>query len=162
MRPQANAPILALSTDTSEGALVAALDAGADDFMSQPLRENELRARVNALVRRGRNRSSRSDLIVCDELTIDVDKRRVSLAGQDVRLTRTEFEILLFLAQNRGNVLAQETILSQVWGPHHGEYVQTLRVHIGHIRRKVERDSSTPRYVLTESGVGYLFRAEGA
>ncbi len=162
VRAAAGTPVLALSTDTREEALVAALDAGADDFIAYPLRPNELRARVNALVRRVREALPAKELIVCDELTINAARRRVSRSGRDIHLTRTEFEILHFLARRRGKVQRQETILAQVWGPYHGEYVQTLRVHIGHIRHKIEMDPSAPHYIETEPGVGYRFRAENA
>lgn len=150
-------PILAVAPNSDEGALVRALDEGADDVLPKPVRSEELKARVRALLRRSRSAEISAPQIVLGELRIDGARRKVTLGGEPVALTRKEYDILLFLAVRRGAVQAQEAILDAVWGPHHGEYVQTLRVHIGHIRQKIERDPSQPRFILTEPGVGYRF-----
>lgn len=157
IREKYSYPILAVSTTPDEGALVRALDEGADDVLAKPLRADELKARIRALLRRSRSTAIAAPQIVCDGLRIDVARRRVTVDGELVSLTRTEFEILLFLALRQDSVQTQETILRAVWGVHHGQYVQTLRVHIGHIRQKIERDPSQPRYILTEPGIGYRF-----
>jgi two-component system KDP operon response regulator KdpE len=150
-------PILAVAETSDEQALVRALDEGADDVLCKPLRADELRARVRVLLRRSRTAEIGASQIVCGPLHIDGARRKVTLGGEPVSLTRTEFDILLFLAVRRDAVQSQETILRAVWGVHHGQYVQTLRVHVGHIRQKIEADPSRPRYILTEPGIGYRF-----
>lgn len=150
-------PILAVAPGSDERALVRALDEGADDVLSKPIRGEEFKARVRALLRRSRSAEIGASQIAIGELRIDGARRKVTLGNEPVALTRKEFDILLFLAARHGVVQPQENILDAVWGPHHGEYVQTLRVHIGHIRQKIERDPSRPRYVLTEPGIGYRF-----
>lgn len=150
-------PILAVAPSSDEGCLVRVLDEGADDVLAKPLRNEELKARVRALLRRLRSAVIDATQLSFGELRIDGARRRVTLRHEAVPLTRKEFDILLFLGMRRGAVQPQETILDAVWGPHHGEYVQTLRVHIGHIRQKIECDPSQPRYILTEPGIGYRF-----
>jgi two-component system KDP operon response regulator KdpE len=157
IRERYSYPILAVSTTRDERVLIRALDEGADDVLAKPLRTDELKARIRALLRRSRSAEITAPQIACGALRIDGARRKVTVDKQPVSLTRTEFDILLFLAVRRGVVQSQETILRAVWGLHHGEYVQTLRVHIGHIRQKIERDPSRPRYVLTEPGIGYRF-----
>lgn len=150
-------PILAVCTFPDERALIRALDEGADDVLTKPLRDDELKARVRALLRRSRCAEITTSQIACGALRIDTARRKVSRDGKPISLTRTEFDILQFLAVRRDTVQSQETILRAVWGQHHGQYVQTLRVHIGHIRQKIERDPSRPQYILTEPGIGYRF-----
>lgn len=157
IREKYSCPILAVSTTSDERVLIRALDEGADDVLAKPLRDEELKARVRALLRRSRTSGIASPQIVCGALQIDVARRKVIVDNEPVALTRTEFDILLFLALHPDSVHTQETILRAVWGVHHGQYIQTLRVHIGHIRQKIERDPTQPRYILTEPGVGYLF-----
>ncbi len=149
--------ILVVSPSHDEDSLVAMLDSGADDYVAAPVRPGELKARVRALLRRGHVPAQFDEILVFGGLEINVPRRRVSKDGERRRLTRTEFDILLFLARRSDRIQTQEAILKGVWGPHHGEYVQTLRVHIGHIRRKLERTPSRPQYVVTEPGVGYYF-----
>jgi two-component system KDP operon response regulator KdpE len=157
IRERHDYPILAVTETPDEPVLVRALDEGADDVVARPLRGEELKARVRALLRRSRSTAIAAPVIACGALRIDTARRRVTLDQEPVSLTRMELDILLFLAVRRGCVQSQETILRAVWGIHHGEYIQTLRVHIGHIRQKIEADPSRPRYVLTMPGVGYLF-----
>jgi two-component system KDP operon response regulator KdpE len=140
-----------------EKGLVRALDEGADDVLTKPLQMDELKARVRPLLRRSWLAEIPKPQIACGALRIDVPRRKVTVDGESVSLTRTEFDIVLFLAVRRGTVQPQEAILQAVWGPHHGRYVQTLRVHIGHIRRKIEAEPSQPKYILTEPGIGYIF-----
>lgn len=162
VRSQFPNPILAMSSQLDEDILIAALDSGADDFLAKPFRVDELRARIRALLRRSSPLQPAEELIECGDLRIEVPRRRVLIGGKPAPLTRTEFDILLFLALRPNRIQPQERILQAVWGPHHGEYVQTLRVHIGHIRRKLESEPSRPEYVLTEPGVGYYFSCPGA
>lgn len=150
-------PVLAVSETPDEPALVRALDEGADDVLAKPLRGDELKARIRALLRRSRSAEISAPQISCGALRIDGARRRVTVDGEPVSLTRTEFDILLFLAVHWDSVQTQETILRAVWGRHHGQYVQTLRVHVGHIRQKLEKDPSRPRYILTQPGIGYRF-----
>ena len=126
-------------------------------MLAKPLRSDELKARIRALLRRSRSAEITAPQIACGALRIDGARRKVTLSGEPVSLTRTEFDILLFLAVRRGSVQSQETILQAVWGGHHGQYVQTLRVHIGHIRQKIEKDPSQRKYILTEPGIDYRF-----
>ena len=150
-------PILAVAATPDEEALVRALDEGADDVLSLPLRGDELKAHVRALVRRSWSAEIHAPQIACGGLRIDGARRKATVNGDPVSLTRKEFEILLFLAVRRGSVQPQQAILRAVWGLHHGQYVQTLRVHVGHIRQKIEADPSRPKYLLTEPGIGYVF-----
>lgn len=152
-------PILVVSAKRDERSLVAMLDSGADDYVVAPVRADEFRARVRAILRRGNATVPVNPPLLFGELEIDIVKRRVKRAGRHVPLTRTEFDILLVLAQHRDQIQSQETILRLVWGPYHGEYIQTLRVHIGHIRSKLESVPSRPQYILTEPGVGYWFNS---
>ena len=148
-------PVVSPSHD--EDSLVAMLDSGADDYVAAPVRPGELKARVRALLRRGHVPEQFDEILVFGGLEINVPRRGVSKDGERRQLTRTEFDILLFLARRSNRIQTQEEILKGVWGPHHGEYVQPLPVHIGHIRRKLERIPSRPQYVVTEPGVGYYF-----
>ena len=151
-------PILVLSGNGEEATIVKALDLGADDYLTKPFRSSELLARLRALVRRMRSTVAEAETLAIGELAIDFARRRIQRGDDEIRLTRTEFDIVAFLVRNLDRVVTADMILQQVWGPHHGEYAQTLRVHIGHIRKKIEDDPSSPRHLLTESGVGYRFR----
>ena len=150
-------PILILSGHDEEDVVVEALDLGADDYLTKPFRPKELRARVRALERRTlESRPSRA-VLQCGELRIDFAWRRVSREGREIRLTRTEFDILAFLVLKRNTVVTPNAVMEKVWGAHQGDYVQTIRVHVGHIRKKIEPEPSKPKYLLTEAGVGYRF-----
>lgn len=149
-------PILVLSGLGDEETIVSALDRGADDYLIKPFRSEEFLARLRALMRRVPTDIEEPTLTIGD-VTLDLLQREVGVRGEPVHLTRTEFDILAHLVANRHRVVASETLLKAVWGPHHGEYAQTLRVHIGHIRKKVERDPSAPEYVMTAVGIGYRF-----
>lgn len=159
MHTGSSTPILVVSAKRDERNLVAMLDSGADDYIVTPVRADEFRARVRAILRRANLSTPVSPPLLLGDLKIDVAKRRVTRAGKHVPLTRTEFDILLVLTQRRDEVQPQETILRLVWGPYHGEYVQTLRVHIGHIRGKLESVPSRPQYIRTAPGVGYWFNS---
>ncbi|MEZ5365876.1 MAG: response regulator transcription factor [Bryobacterales bacterium] len=150
-------PILVLSGLGDEATIVAALDRGADDYLTKPFRSEEFLARLRALMRRAAHDDVQETVIGVGALRIDLRTREVQVNGEDVHLTRTEFDILAHLASNRDRVVTSESLLRAVWGPHHGEYAQTLRVHVGHIRKKIERNPSEPEYVLTALGVGYRF-----
>jgi two-component system KDP operon response regulator KdpE len=150
-------PILVLSALGDESTIVSALDRGADDYLTKPFRSEEFLARLRALMRRTKTEDANEPSVKVGGLTIDLLQREVYVQGKLVHLTRTEFDILAYLAQNRDRVVTSDSLLKAVWGPHHGEYAQTLRVHVGHIRKKIERNPSDPEYLLTALGVGYRF-----
>jgi two-component system KDP operon response regulator KdpE len=153
------APILVLSVRGSDTDKITALDLGADDYLTKPFSAGELLARVRALLRRASGQPASPSVIVAADLEIDIAQRQVRRKGQEIELTRIEFDILTYLAQNADRVVTSKMILQHVWGPEYGDDTQTLRVHISHLRRKVEPHPSVPRYILTEPGVGFRFSA---
>jgi two-component system KDP operon response regulator KdpE len=150
-------PILVLSAIGDEREKVRALDAGADDYVTKPFGTDELLARLRALLRRSATDGG-SPVIEVGELAIDLSDRRVTRAGADVHLTPIEFDLVRVLAQNQGRLVTHRQLLREVWGPQYGEETHYLRVHVAHIRAKLEPDPSRPRYVITEPGVGYRLR----
>jgi two-component system, OmpR family, KDP operon response regulator KdpE len=148
-------PILALSARDEEAITVAALNGGADDVIRTPFRINELLARAeNALRRRAREKGKPSQLVTGD-LEVDLLHRRVRSRGEDVRLAAKPYEVLRVLVESAGKVLTHEEILSAVWGEGYAGRVQYLRVAIRDLRRKIEADPAHPRYILTETSIGY-------
>jgi two-component system KDP operon response regulator KdpE len=150
-------PILVLSAVGDEREKVRAFDAGADDYVTKPFGSDELLARLRALMRRSAHEGGEPVLRV-GELAIDFPDRRVTRGGADVHLTPIEFDLVRVLAQNEGRLVTHRQLLREVWGPQYGEETHYLRVHVAHIRAKLERDPSRPRYVITEPGVGYRLR----
>jgi two-component system KDP operon response regulator KdpE len=153
--------VLALSGRLDEQIAIDVLDAGADTYVNVPFKPGELLARIRALLRWGAARPQPQDVIRSGDLEIDLTQRRVFVAGQAARLTRTEFNILAFLARTLDRPVSTQAILETVWGPAHGDYTQSLRVHIGHIRRKIEPDPSRPRYLITHRGGNYRLSSSG-
>jgi two-component system KDP operon response regulator KdpE len=151
------APILVLSVRGADADKIAALDAGADDYVTKPFSAGELLARVRALRRRASGQAAAAPVIAVGDLEISLAQRRVRRGDQEIELTRTEFDILAYLAQNADTVVTSKLILEKVWGPEYADAqdTQTLRVHISHLRRKIEPHPSVPRYLLTEPGVGF-------
>ena len=150
-------PILMLSVISGDADKVAALDTGADDYLVKPFSTTELLARIRALLRRSAARITPPPVIQAGELEIDMAKRIVRRSGEEIDLTRMEFDILAYLAQNADCVVTSKMILEKVWGPEYAEDAQTLRVHISRLRKKIEPQPSSPRYILTETGVGFRF-----
>jgi two-component system KDP operon response regulator KdpE len=157
VRQTLSVPILVLSARGAEGDKVRALDAGADDYVTKPFGAEELLARIRASLRRVENPSPPSEPIVRGDLVIDRERFRVLRGGEEVRLTPKEFELLTFLAQHPGRVLTHRTILKAVWGTHVVDQPEHLRVLVGALRKKIEPNPSSPKYILTEPWVGYRF-----
>ena len=150
-------PILVLSAVGDEREKVRALDAGADDYVTKPFGTDELLARLRAVLRRSADVGGSPQLKI-GELIIDVLDRQVVRAGAEVHLTPIEFDLLSVLAQHHGRLVTHRQLLREVWGPEYGEETHYLRVHVAHIRAKLEPDPSRPQYLVTEPGVGYRLR----
>jgi len=159
LRTWMTAPILILSVRANEADKIQALDEGADDYLTKPFSAGELLARIRALLRRAAALTSPPPVITSGDLEIDIARRRVRRAGEEISLTPTEFDILAHLARNAGLVVTQKMILQAVWGPEWVEDAQTLRVHVSNLRKKIEPHPGGPRYIITEPGVGFRFAA---
>jgi two-component system, OmpR family, KDP operon response regulator KdpE len=157
VRSWSQLPILVLSALGDEREKVRALDAGADDYVTKPFGTDELLARLRAVLRRAGDGNGQTFVTVGD-LVVDLAGHRVSLAGENVHLTPLEFDILCVLARNAGRLVTHRQLLREVWGPAYESETHYLRVHVTHIRSKIEPDSSDPHYLLTEPGVGYRLR----
>jgi len=160
LRSRSQVPIIMLTAKGSETDKVAGLEVGADDYITKPFSMREFRSRVKAALRRSRmvERTSEGEAIECGELTIDFDRRMVTLGDEEVKVTYVEFEILGTLARSPGRVLTRETLLEHVWGDSDYRDPRTVDVHIRHLREKLEKDPKEPEYLFTVRGVGYRFR----
>lgn len=154
IREWSKAPIIVLTARDQEQEKIEALDLGADDYVTKPFSTGELLARMRVCLRRGFAEESDST-IQCGALVIDLAKRSVMVADKAVKLTPTEYSIVKVLAQNAGRVLTHKQLLKSVWGNQYNEDTHYIRVYIGQIRRKIEENPTQPRYIITESGVGY-------
>jgi two-component system KDP operon response regulator KdpE len=151
-------PIIVLSVWGQESQKVAALDAGADDYVTKPFGMDELLARMRAAIRRA-SPAPDEPVVTTDHFTVDLAAKRVIRGeGGDVRLTPTEWQLLEILVRNRGRLVTQRQLLQEVWGPAYETESNYLRVYIAQLRRKLEPEASRPRYFLTESGMGYRFQ----
>ena len=146
-------PIIVLSVVEDEREKVAALDAGADDYVTKPFGIDELLARVRAALRR--SHPSGDPEVRIGDLVVDLEKRGVTMAGERVSLTPNEFDMLALFAQNEGKLLTHRAILKAVWGPAYSDESHYLHVYVSQLRRKIEPDPARPRYLLTEPGAGY-------
>jgi two-component system, OmpR family, KDP operon response regulator KdpE len=157
IRDSSGVPILVLSARGAEGDKVKALDAGADDYVTKPFGTEELLARIRAALRRTGGASQTSEPIVRGGLVIDRERFRVLRDDEEVRLTPKEFELLSYMAQHPGKVLTHRTLLKAIWGPNAIDQVEHLRVLVGALRKKIEPNPSSPKYILTEPWIGYRF-----
>jgi two-component system KDP operon response regulator KdpE len=157
LRAWSHVPIVVVSARDDERQKVAALDAGADDYVTKPFGAEELLARVRAALRREQNRRADEPLLRVGGVTIDQPARRVTVDGAEVRLTPTEYELLRLLAANADRVLTHRQLLTTVMGPGYADALDNLRTFVAQLRRKIERDPSRPRRITTEPGIGYRF-----
>lgn len=148
-------PILVLSARTMEEQKIAALDAGADDYVTKPFSAPELLARARAALRRNARSAEQTSVLKLDDLTIDLGQRRAATARGEVHFTPMEFRVLECLARQVGLIVTQNQLLREVWGPSREADTRSLRVFVKNIRQKIEPDPSRPRYLITEAGVGY-------
>jgi len=160
LRTWSDIPIIVLSARTMEGDKVAALDAGADDYLTKPFGSAELLARVRAQLRRRSQVSGSPDAVfVFGTIKVDLGKRLVERDGAPLHLSPTEYRLLTCLIAHLDKVLTHRQLLKMVWGPSHAEDSHYVRVYMGSLRKKIEADPSRPRHIITESGVGYRFVA---
>lgn len=161
LREWSKVPIIVLSVRESERDKIAALDLGADDYLTKPFSIDELIARMRAVLRRiGGEAESGDSIVVTGKLRIDFARRRVTLDGAEVHLTPIEYELLRYMALNPDRVLTHRQLLTRIWGNEYAEETHTLRVHIANLRNKIESDPARPRYLHTEPRIGYRFRVE--
>lgn len=154
LREWSKVPVIILSVKEQENDKITALDSGADDYVTKPFGMGELLARIRAAMRHIGGEEQQPILLFKD-LAIDLVHRRITIEDNEIKLTLTEYEIVKNLAINAGKVMTHRSLLRAVWGPSYESEVQYLRVYIGQIRRKLERDPSRPRHIITEPGVGY-------
>jgi two-component system, OmpR family, KDP operon response regulator KdpE len=157
IREKSAVPIIVLSVKGEERSKVAALDAGADDYVTKPFGMDELLARVRAVFRRAPADSAHASRLTVGVFAIDIAAHTVLIDGRDVRLTPKEFELLVYFARNPGKVLTHRAVLAAVWGTEHAEQTEYLRVFVGQLRKKIEADPSNPAHLRTEPWVGYRF-----
>ena len=157
IRAISQVPILVLSVRDKEQQKVEALDAGADDYVTKPFGMNELLARVRAALRRIPANSETNPVVEIGDFRIDTAAHKVTVKGSEVRLTPKEFELLVYMARRPGKVIQHRALLGAIWGGQSTEQTEYLRVFVGQLRKKLEPDTSSPRYIVTEPWVGYRF-----
>lgn len=159
VRGWSNMPIIVVSARGQEREKVEALDSGADDYLTKPFSIGELLARIRVALRHRRiaesSQSGAEDRVMLEDLCIDFSRRTVTLLDEEIHLTPIEYRLLELLARNAGKVLTHNYILKEIWGVYSGSEMQSLRVFMVNLRRKIEKDTAQPRYILTEVGVGY-------
>ncbi|SAK42653.1 DNA-binding response regulator KdpE [Caballeronia temeraria] len=161
LRGWTQTPVIVLSARTSEQAKVAALDAGADDYLTKPFGVPELLARMRAQLRRNAQAQKETPMIRFGDIVVDLGKRQVTREGDPVRLTPIEYKLLTVLMRHAGCVLTHRQLLREVWGPEQVGNPHYLRVYMGHLRQKLERDPAQPAHIVTETGVGYRLAGVG-
>lgn len=153
-------PIIVLSAVGEEARKVDALELGADDYMTKPFGMDELSARIRSLLRRAAGAHGPDPVFVAGDLCVNFDRREVTLDRQPVKLTPTEYDLLKYMIEHAGKVLTHRMLLKEVWGQAYVDQAQYLRVFIGQLRKKLEKDPARPRFILTDPGVGYRFCIE--
>jgi two-component system, OmpR family, KDP operon response regulator KdpE len=164
LRKVSTVPIVVLSVKGEEKTKVEALDAGADDYVTKPFGMDELLARIRAALRRTSELQTddpASPVLEAGDFRVDLEARSVTVGDRQVHLTPKEYDLLVYLIRHPGKVLTHRTLLTAVWGGNYVEQTEYLRVFIGQLRKKIELDSSSPRYILTEPWIGYRFDPEG-
>jgi two-component system, OmpR family, KDP operon response regulator KdpE len=157
LRGWTSVPIIVLSVREREGDKVAALDAGADDYVTKPFGMDELLARLRAALRRALPGEGEDAVVETADFTVDLAAKRVTTAAGEVRLTPTEWHIVETLVRNPGKLVTQRQLLQEVWGPQYGKETNYLRVYLAQIRKKLEPDPTKPRYFITEARMGHRF-----
>lgn len=160
LREWTSKPIIVLTARSQEHDKVTALDLGADDYLTKPFGIEELLARMRVALRRTARTEAGEPLFQIGDLRVDLEKRRVFIAGKEVHLSPTEYKLLGVLVRHAGKVITHRQLLKEVWGPLHAEEAQYLRVYMRQLRGKLEENPSRPRYLLTEIGVGYRLRED--
>lgn len=161
IRGFSTSPILVISARGQEKEKIEALDAGADDYITKPFHMGELLARIRVAERKLSSAPVEAESVFnCDWLSVDYAKRRVSVDGSDIHMTLTEYKLLTLLIANKGRVLTHNYILRQIWGYDETGDTRTVRVFMANLRRKIEHDTTNPRFIFTEIGVGYRFSDE--
>jgi len=162
LREWSHAPVIVISARGQEGDKVAALDAGADDYLTKPFGIEELLARLRVALRHAARAAGEPEepTFVAGGLTVDLAHRQVFVSGDEVHLTPTEYKLLTLLVRHAGKVLTHRFLLKEVWGPNAVEHAHYLRVYMAQLRHKLEREPARPRHLTTEPGVGYRFKAE--
>ncbi len=160
LREQSPVPIIVLSAVSTEAKKVEALELGADDYITKPFSTVELLARIKSVLRRAAGTQSALPVFTTGDLSVNFATREVRLAGEIVKLTPTEYDLLKYMIENAGKVLTHQMLLTAVWGKSYADQAQYLRVFVAHLRKKLEKDPARPRYILTDPGVGYRFVVE--
>ena len=160
LREWTELPIIILSVNEEEAEKIAALDAGADDYLTKPFGPGELLARLRAALRRA-SKQEISSVFTVGDLTVDLAQRQVRVRGADVQLTPTEYDLLKALVLHAGKVLTHRQLMREVWGgAHYDDSMHLLRVNVSNLRRKIEADATRPRFIVTEPGVGYRLKLD--
>ena len=159
LREWYQSPIIILSVKSAESEIVKALDNGANDFLTKPFRTQELLARIRTALR-NLNPQQSEPVIIFGNIAVDLAARLVKKDEETIKLTATEYTLLVLLLKNEGRVLTHQYILKEVWGPTYADQTQYLRVFVAQLRKKLERDPNRPKHILTESGIGYRFNTD--
>jgi two-component system, OmpR family, KDP operon response regulator KdpE len=162
IRESSHVPIIMLTAKAQEHDKLRGFDLGADDYLTKPFSSRELLARVKAVIRRNslHREPDVAAVVTLGGLTVDLDRRRVTVEGTEVNLTATEYSLLAELAQNAGRVMMHSELLARVWGPEYRDETEYLRTYIRYLRRKIEQNPSHPRYILSRPGIGYYLTSE--